>query len=1679
MVGVLADLGYPAESTTYEQVTANPGWYDVVVANSAEETPTPEVVRAFIEATDTAGTSVVWLDTWGRLNGSIDHLSAATGDPPRVSYDTGGGRVSMVPTVEHPLTEGLPTGTATQVLNSGVWWSAFHEYSGTVVAGLRTDDDGDLGEALAYQLRSRGSVHVLVSSLAADTINRPAEDWTPAAFTVLDNAVSYAIAAEPGEVTGTVTDADGQPLVGARVVAVGTGRSTTTASDGRYRLLLEPGSYTLRFRAAGKAVVERSVDVTAGSTQVVDASLVAAGLGTVSGTVTSRDGTPIAGATVALDNPAYTATTAADGTYTLTGVPAETYTLTVSAEGWFTVDREVTVAAGTSVTVDVALRDVPHVGILGDDSSDRVAAMLRAAGMTTEELTFSSTARIPELDVVVFNDPASTTAAVFDTWLRTMDEHDVSGVFGDGFFAGDGGVRLLRQHTGNPSAPRVPIEGQVGEIRFTALDPGHPVFDGLRSTETVMLPNRESTAIEGYSGFPVATVASEFGGEHGIAITYQPRTESSVHLLLGGLVSTSVQYPDRDWTPAGKRLYANAVLFAAQPSIGSVSGTVSGVEGVPVRGTVTVDGTDQEAAMAADGSYALHLPPGDYTLRFAGFGYAETTREVTVADGTSTTLDATLAPQADAGSVTGVVTSDGAPVSGATVRLLGAPRTAVTGADGSYELPLVEAGDYQVDVTASGHLRDRTGVTVAAGEAAEHDVALHGTATVGVVDDYQGRMAGFLSYWGYQPVTVAWTDTARLSDLDLVVANLASSSGVDPGAAGLRAFDEAALRAGVSVLWLDQFGRGSFRYLTSYIGDPGGNDDARTAGPVTATAVEPDHPILAGLPASFELTEPDNEHSWFTDFDGRTIATVMSEDVTDGGLVGVRARGAAGVDVLLGTLSVSLYGYPATDTADRFGWTAEAELLLRNALGYALDAPAQGGQVEGVLRSDSGPVAGSVTVVETGRRYPVADDGAYLIGLPAGTWTLRGEATNHGSAEVEVTVSAGESVARDVVLTLLPAGDLSGTVTDTDGAPLVDAQIAVVGTAFTATTAADGSYRIAGIPEGRYVVTATAPGHQTARGEVEIVADQTATADLRLGASLGLALVDDSGGSLNALLSREGYAITTYTGAQLSALTAAITDYDVIVVNDGFSGDEVAAFATLLDVAAANGVSIVAGGQFGGDAIDTLRDLRGDPATLDDGFVPNPISYRPTSAHPIFAGFPVGEPITIIDDPDGGNQQFLTFGGYSGSTIADVVSDGDGADLGHGVGFRYTSGSSVEVLLASLGAGTYGRPGDEWTAAGERIYLNAVHFAATAKRGELSGVVSSGGAPVEGATVSVEGAGSVTTDAQGHYAIGVTDGTWTVRVEAVGYEPATAEVTVADAASVTHDVDLSALPRHPVTGTVTDVGGTPVAGATVTATGVEDWSATTGADGRFTVPGLLDGEYEVRVAADGYLEEERTVAVAGPTTIDVSLTAIDVAVLGDVNGELVDFLRDQGVAAGELAWSDATELAPYDVVVVNGDGGTDLTDARFGAFEAAAGASEAGVVYTGTWGSEGGVRLLDEFTDRVEAGVGGYGQGTVELTKLRKHELFSGLGTAPTLLVEGGYYGSIESYDGTRLADQRVATDGGQVTGIGAAYDWLDRSDVEVLLASMAVTDASGPNLGWTEQGERLLINAVEFARSP
>ncbi|MCC5953427.1 MAG: carboxypeptidase regulatory-like domain-containing protein [Acidimicrobiia bacterium] len=177
-------------------------------------------------------------------------------------------------------------------------------------------------------------------ALEAITVGPDGNIW----FTGLDLVGRIVPPGPPGAIAGTVTDEGGAPLGGVQVLATTIGgvvgvASTTTAPDGTYELgLLDADDYVVAFNAPGRAgecypaslgcapATNGLVSVVSDQTTTgVDAALQPASGGSISGTVTTSDLEPVAGAQVWVFGAGFSsvslAFTDAEGAYAVEGRP--------------------------------------------------------------------------------------------------------------------------------------------------------------------------------------------------------------------------------------------------------------------------------------------------------------------------------------------------------------------------------------------------------------------------------------------------------------------------------------------------------------------------------------------------------------------------------------------------------------------------------------------------------------------------------------------------------------------------------------------------------------------------------------------------------------------------------------------------------------------------------------------------------------------------------------------------------------------------------------------------------------------------------------------------------------------------------------------------------------------------------------------------------------------------------------------------------------------------------------------------------------------------------------------------------------------------------------------------------------------------------------------------------------
>lgn len=168
-----------------------------------------------------------------------------------------------------------------------------------------------------------------------------------------------------GILTGKVLVSGGRvALPGALVAATGPGGSfsATSGSSGTYTLSLPGGSYSVTCTADGFLPATQAVEVATRGRTRLDFALIRSVVtqGTLSGTVTHAvTGVPLGGALVSLSPGTLQTRTDAAGRYAMSGITAGTYTLTVALEGYTTAARPVTITAGGSSLLDVALAPAP------------------------------------------------------------------------------------------------------------------------------------------------------------------------------------------------------------------------------------------------------------------------------------------------------------------------------------------------------------------------------------------------------------------------------------------------------------------------------------------------------------------------------------------------------------------------------------------------------------------------------------------------------------------------------------------------------------------------------------------------------------------------------------------------------------------------------------------------------------------------------------------------------------------------------------------------------------------------------------------------------------------------------------------------------------------------------------------------------------------------------------------------------------------------------------------------------------------------------------------------------------------------------------------------------------------------------------------------------------------------
>lgn len=135
------------------------------------------------------------------------------------------------------------------------------------------------------------------------------------------------------------------------------------------------------------------------------------------------------------------------------------------------------------------------------------------------------------------------------------------------------------------------------------------------------------------------------------------------------------------------------------------------------------------------------------------------------------------------------------------------------------------------------------------------------------------------------------------------------------------------------------------------------------------------------------------------------------------------------------------------------------------------------GYLTGKVTANGKAVKGALVRTEDGQFTSTTDaDGNYRLDyLPAGTANIVVSAVGYYDSNETADITELETTTKNIELQALPQHTVKGTVKDVAGDPVEGADVEITGyTAFSAQTAADGSFNIAGVPENsNYAISIT------------------------------------------------------------------------------------------------------------------------------------------------------------------------------------------------------------------------------------------------------------------------------------------------------------------------------------------------------------------------------------------------------------------------------------------------------------------------------------------------------------------------------------------------------------------------------------------------------------------------------
>jgi hypothetical protein len=942
------------------------------------------------------------------------------------------------------------------------------------------------------------------------------------------------------QISGKVTGPGGVPLADIWVSANSSNFSggTNTASDGTYSLTVLPdSSYTVSFSDSsgshvGGCYSSTGFDADQGAcTAVAVATSDVNGIDVtmplalkISGTVTGPKGTPLANINVNAQAGSFNAgaSTGPDGTYSLT-VPAGSYTVWFNdpnanyvsgcySSSGFTTDQ------GTCTAVVVTTSDVGGVDVTipkglkisgtvtGPDGTQLANIWVSANASNFNGWTGTSTAADGTYSLAV---PAGS---------YTVSFNDFSGQYASGCYSSSG-------FSSGQSActPVVVTNSDVGGVDVTM-----PL--ALHITGTVTGSGGVPLAgihvfVNAYRDNFLTWASTAADGTYSLAVppgSYTVGFDEPNSNYVGGCYdsSSSSGFSDQNaCTPVDVTTSDVRGIDVTMSTGPKITGTVTGPDGVPLANIYVFTNSDWAwtwTVTGTDGTYAIAVPPGSYTVSFndpsgyypggcydssssSGFSDQGACTPVNVTNQDVGGVDVTMPTVLH---ITGTVTGpDGTQLANIWVSANAGDFNvgASTGPDGTYSLA-VPAGSYTVSFNdpSDNYVNgcySSSGFTTDQGDCTPVDVT---TSDVGGID-VQMPLALYITG------TVTGSDGSPLAGIHVIALDQAAGNFLTWTSTATDGTYTLAVPPGSYTLG---FNEPNSDYVGGCYSSSGFTTDQGACSPVDVTTSDVggiDVQIPTGLKISGTVTGPSGtplaDIELTTNWEWPWTWTVTGSD------------GTYSLAVPAGSYTVTIYDPSGTyvggcyDSSSSSGFSDQGactpvSVTNQDVSGIDVTMPLALHITGTVTGPDGAPLANISVGAQEGNynaNASTGSDGTYSLAVPAGSYTVwfndpnanyvrgcysssssSGFTTDQGAcASVDVTTSGVSGV--DVTM---PLGlKISGTVTGPSGTPLADINVGAHAPNFNAgmTTAADGTYSFAVLP-GSYTVSFNDPNNQYLSG---------------------------------------------------------------------------------------------------------------------------------------------------------------------------------------------------------------------------------------------------------------------------------------------------------------------------------------------------------------------------------------------------------------------------------------------------------------------------------------------------------------------------------------------------------------------------------------------------------------------